>query len=142
VNNTEPNDIKVYVAGKFQDRLKLREVMAELRGEGFTVTHDWTFEDEGSVTKDELPGYLRKCALLDLQGVRDANFVLLFGHPELKGALIEAGAALALGTPVLVIDVDKCAYNIFTRLFVPMQSVSYAVTWMREVVRAARGSLS
>lgn len=124
--------IRVYVAGKFQDRLKLREVMEGLRKEGFEITHDWTFEDEESCTESELPEYLTGCAQADLRGVRQADFVLLFGHPELKGALIEAGAALALNIPVMVIDVEKCAYNIFTRLFTSVANLEDAMFIMRE----------
>ena len=124
--------ISVYVAGKFQERIRLREVMEGLRKEGFEITHDWTWEDEGSVPPAELPAYLDQCAQNDLNGVLIADFVLLFGHPELKGALIEAGFALGRRIPVLVIEAEKMSYNIFTRLFVPVTDVAAAILWMRD----------
>lgn len=125
--------IRVYVAGKFQEKLRLREVMEKLRLAGFEVTHDWTWEDEGNVQPEKLSVYLYNCAESDLHGVERAEFVVLFGHPELKGALIEAGVALALRIPVLVIEPEKLAKNIFTRLFHPVADVAAAIELMKEI---------
>ncbi|KKM08289.1 hypothetical protein LCGC14_1725420, partial [marine sediment metagenome] len=37
--------MRIYVAGKFQEKTAVRRVQAILRGAGHTITHDWTREE-------------------------------------------------------------------------------------------------
>ena len=88
----------VYVAGKWEDKERVRAVMEELIATGHRVTHDWTTE-EGSDSYTER-------ALNDLRGVWFADaLVIVAVNTELpyRGTLVELGAALALGKPVYVI---------------------------------------
>lgn len=109
--------MKVYVAGKFQDKETVRKVQTILRCNGYTITCDWTGNTaEGLYTNEKL-AYERASAIEDVEGVRNADFVILVAHPELRGALVEMGMALALGKPVLVLQVGntEMPFNVFLR---------------------------
>ena len=93
---------KVYVAGKWQDREKVRHWHKVLRDNGHAVTCDWTDHDyPGDGQEHLLAGY----AQADIKGVQDCDLLIaLFEWPyRYRGALAEVGAALALNKPVWVL---------------------------------------
>lgn len=85
----------VYVATKFENKKTAKEYMDLLKQAGHTISHDWANAEEVS----------RKQALMDLRGVADCDVFVGIFDKELayKGALVELGAALALGKPVYII---------------------------------------
>ncbi len=91
---------RVYVAGAWPQRQRIRKVIEELTQKGWTVTHDWTKETKTMPVTEK-----GSCALLDLQGVRDADVLLgVMFKPDYsyRGTWTEIGAALALGHPVIL----------------------------------------
>lgn len=96
--------MKLYVAGKFEEAARVRQVHKRLRNAGHEITHDWTNEDPGERTGDELGAFLRDCAIKDYDGVRTADAVLVLNHPHLFGGAAEMGMALALGKPVFLVE--------------------------------------
>jgi nucleoside 2-deoxyribosyltransferase len=99
--------VKIYVAGKWEERERVREVMDTLRTRGHEITFDWTYSEQFSKHQAEL----------DLQGVEAADWLVFLAEKPLayKGAYVELGMAIALGTPVALIGngIDEC---IFTQL--------------------------
>lgn len=98
--------INVYVAGKTHDYEKVRQVQALVRRYG-KVTFDWTevVEQHGPAAErapltQELA---RSYAASDLAGVFRADVVIALPHPRLCGTLMEIGAAIASGTPVIML---------------------------------------
>lgn len=91
--------MKVYVAGKFQDRTKVRGLMDKLEGLGHEITFDWTIEHYAK--KEETIEDAVEC----LQGVIDAEvYVGLFVEDHIyKGALVELGIALTSNILVYLI---------------------------------------
>jgi hypothetical protein len=97
-----------YVAGKTHDFMKVRVAQEMVRMAGHRITHDWTLEVQQTGTtlpKDnELRMSLdlqRDAAMKDLNGVYAASTVIVIcGHPNLCGTLIEVGAALATGKDI------------------------------------------
>jgi nucleoside 2-deoxyribosyltransferase len=105
--------VKIYTASRFQSYERTREFNDLLRAAGHEVTYDWTRTDEFG--EDGHPRFVdgvgeltyakrREYAMLDLQGVVVADLTIVFADDQLTGALIEMGAACALGRPVWVLS--------------------------------------
>lgn len=86
--------LSIYVAGGSADRATIATLIAELRGAGWTVTHDWT-RDPGWTD----PSHPREIsANEDLHGVFAARvFWLVLPEAKSEGAHFELGVAVALG---------------------------------------------
>lgn len=107
--------MRVYLATKFENLKEFNEAKQMLEDLGHELTHDWSKEDASGKTGPELEAYLTGCALADLQGVRDAEALLIINHEKGKGMFVEMGAALAWQKPVFFVYPDR-AYNIFTKV--------------------------
>ena len=99
--------LRVYVAAKWEDRERAREVMNAFREAGDTITYDWTV-DESS--------FSAKQAAADRQGVLDADIFVGVFEKELAymGALVEMGMAAAHGIPIFIMGhgIDKCIFTL------------------------------
>jgi hypothetical protein len=105
--------LRVYVAGRFTQYERLRAVMDAVTEEGYAVTHDWTRTEEFGVDGHPLvheqgrrPAEADSYAHHsedDIRGCRTADAVLAIADEPLTGGLIEIGAALAYGVPVVVV---------------------------------------
>ncbi len=87
--------MKIYVAGKFEQKPRIRSLMMALEKRGHTITHDWTKEDATGKTGDELDAYLDRCAQADVDGVLTADALVILPHPQGKGLYVELGLALS-----------------------------------------------
>lgn len=91
--------MKLYIAGKFQERKQVRWLMDRLVELGHTITFDWTTAHYE--TKEETPEDAVEC----VRGVINADayvgvFIMDYTY---KGALIEMGVALGLDKKVYII---------------------------------------
>lgn len=119
--NREP--LKVYVAGAMVERAERAiPVMRALREAGITITHDWTTDVQEYSNAEQsdagVPDDIRyRCAVLDMQGVKDADLVLLLAANERgsSGSWVEFGIAIGRGVPVIVAG-EKARRTIFTSL--------------------------
>ena len=102
------NNMKIYVAGKWQDRKNVRKLMDELENGGHTVTYDWTKDEENAV------GYPIQNTINDTLGVRNCDVIVgrFIDDYKYSGALTEMGMAIGLGKPVLIIGhaIDNCIF--------------------------------
>ena len=103
--------MKIYIAGKWQERKNVRKCMEELVSMGHEITCDWTDHEYGS---DGVIGDLSKFAEDDMEGVRSCDIVIALmteGYHH-KGSLCEMGGAIALGKRVYVIGnaADSCIF--------------------------------
>lgn len=96
---------RFYVAGKFEEKEQVKEIILELEEAGHTITYDWTIHEDDNPQMQAL-----KC----LGGVIDADMFIFLAERALpyKGAFVEMGAALTHGKPVLVIGdaIDSCIF--------------------------------
>jgi hypothetical protein len=94
----------VYVAANpgrgFCDRDAVVEVMSQVRAAGHTITHDWLLE---RATEDG-PDGRQRAAIMDLEGVRQCDVLLLVYSETGKGIFTEFGAALAWNKHIIVVD--------------------------------------
>ena len=100
--------MRIYVAGKFEDRENVRRIQNALRELGHTITFDWTtdeFRNREATTKD---------ILLCTEGAKSADvYVGLFEKSlPYKGALVEMGVCLGLGKECCIIGhaIDSCIF--------------------------------
>jgi hypothetical protein len=104
--------MKIYVAGKYQDKDKVRYIHQLLRGSGHEITCDWT--NEVKYPNNAPPEDKKYYAIDDVRGVKDADLIIvLMTIPyEYKGAWVEFGIALGTDTPIRVIGDcgDKCIF--------------------------------
>lgn len=131
--------LNIYVAAKFEEKEKVRKAYDLLRHHGHRITHDWTNEDatrfpDGS---EEQLQYLEDMAHADIEGVANADAVVLFPHEKGKGLFVELGVALAKDIPVLVVserDLHRgdCIF-FFADACVVVRSVEDAITVLRDV---------
>lgn len=96
--------MNVYVASKFENVKPVQEAYVALKDDGHKVTHDWTGEDASQLDGKELEAYLQGCAERDMQGVLDADALLLINYTGCAGAYAEFGMALAADKYIVVID--------------------------------------
>ena len=123
--------VKIYVAGKFQDKMEIHAKMQRLREMGHEITYDWTsFESEhGDVAK------MRASAAADISGVADAELcVFLMTDPgyAYRGTFTELGAALALQKRCIVVCPEVGAYCA-TNCFFHHPEIRHVGHWDRVV---------
>lgn len=113
---------RFYVASKFAQYRRARQLMDDLTAVGHTITHDWTrtkqfgpdgnpmfkVEDEPKVVPvDER----REHATSDHRGVRTADYLVALMDQPSCGCPVEVGLAIAYGVQVLI--VSPWAYTVF-----------------------------
>jgi nucleoside 2-deoxyribosyltransferase len=107
-NALREDKMKVYVAGKWEEKERVREVQDLLKRHGHTITHDWTREEEDLNHIEHFATF----ALQDKQGVMGADAYVGVFEKDLKykGAFAEMGIAVALGIPIYILGqyADKC----------------------------------
>jgi nucleoside 2-deoxyribosyltransferase len=93
--------IRVYTASKLKHALKWRELCANTSHVQFHAR--WL--KHNSLGTPDTPEHAAEFWLQDEQDVRDADAVMVYaeGDDHLRGALVEAGIAIATGVPVIVV---------------------------------------
>lgn len=103
--------MKLYVAGKWQDRPRIRRIQNALVRMGHEITVDWTQHDFGPDAPQSL---LKGIAAEDAYGVAMADYVIaiLIKPFNYKGLWCEVGMAIALGKKVLAVGSagDSCIF--------------------------------
>lgn len=101
--------MKLYVAGKYEHRFKVKMLMRFLQQYKHEITMDWTVGLPTDV------GYPLTNCLADVKGVQDADvYVGVFIEDYIyKGAYVEFGIALGLNKPCVFIGhaADTCIFT-------------------------------
>lgn len=101
--------MRVYVAGKFQNVARVREVITWMKRLGYEVTHDWTGEDFEKVPEAERDHQARVCAKADFYGATNCDVLFLINHTPpgskpTQGRWIEMGLAAASGADIIIVN--------------------------------------
>lgn len=125
--------MKVYIAGRSEDRAKILEIKKEFEAAEIEVCSDWITQEGDLKTPDE-PEEAQKRVNLDLRQVAEGDIFVLFkpkeSHRDSSGGHhVETGAALILGKPVFLIGSTE---NLFhghenVRVFDSVQAAIQAV---------------
>lgn len=111
--------MRVYVAGKFEEKARVRETQEILKARGHEITYDWTVNEDATAHKPT-------CAFNDLVGVLRADAFVLHWHPNLKGGNVELGAALALER--IAVYVIGCPVNDQPNVFYHHAAIKHCLT--------------
>lgn len=92
--------MRVYLASATGNAAAARELAAELRAEGHVITSTWhdllgiesARATEAALDDDAKRQIADRC----LAEIRQAVRLVVLGHPDMRGALVEVGYALAL----------------------------------------------
>ena len=108
--------MKVYLAARFDERERVRDMQARLRELGHEITADWTTHDPIARYGDR-PEWAREYAVEDLQGVVEADvFVFLTSASVGTGTHTELGTAIrefqATGKPKVYVIGEHTARSI------------------------------
>lgn len=102
--------MRIYVAGKFEDRKRCREIMTVLESWGHTITRDWTTADQFTAAE----------AFLDYEGVMAANALVIVAEQAFpfRGTYVEFGIAVARGIPIYLMGggMDACIFTLLPRV--------------------------
>lgn len=118
--------MKVYCAGKYQERQAIRKIMDYIESLGHEITHDWTCHEAKIASEGEGEGTvfvygewlykseLREQSLDDENGVDDADCIVVYAVNAHKyaGTCTEIGIAIGKGIPVYIIG-ENLGHNIF-----------------------------
>jgi nucleoside 2-deoxyribosyltransferase len=116
--------LRIYIAAPWVDRELAIKLAERLEAKGHTITHKWwEFENknEGQHLESYLEAYshdyLRSCAIDDVNGVKNADKVVLLDTKKSEGKAVEQGIAIALGIPIIAVGrIGSQSMNVFHHL--------------------------
>jgi len=104
--------LKIYVAGKWEEKETIRKLMNLLESVGHEITCDWTKHE---YPVDNIKETLKAYAIADIQAIADCDILIFYAENNLPyhGAFCEMGAALALGKLVFIVGdaIDSCIFT-------------------------------
>ncbi len=97
--------MRVYCAGKWEEKERVRIVQDILIADGHTITFDWTRAEEAPPEGELRAHVLRAHAINDHWGVRTSDlYVGLFEKDlQYRGTFAEMGIAMGCGKPCIII---------------------------------------
>lgn len=99
--------LRIYPASKTRHSIKWIEAHATWEHVHFTAR--WIKQvtiDGGDILKTQASHeWAARCWIEDIEDIQHSDYLMLYAEPEehLRGALVEAGAAIASGIPVILI---------------------------------------
>lgn len=105
--------MKIYVAGKWEEKQRVQEIQNYLRRFGHTITHDWTVTESCGDDEEKWKEHARN----DKRGVLEAEAFVGVFEKDLRysGAIAEFGMACAIGIPAYILG-NAINSNVFLRL--------------------------
>ncbi len=97
--------MRVYCAGKWEEKERVRVVQDILIDDGHTITFDWTRAEEAPPEGEPRARVLREHAINDHRGVMISDlYVGLFEKDlQYRGTFAEMGIAIGCGKPCIII---------------------------------------
>jgi hypothetical protein len=119
--------MRIYIAGKFNEKQQIREHMNKLEELGHNITHDWTSFETTKTGNEKMA----ESAVKDLHGVLNADcLVCIMTDPDYayRGTFSEIGAGLATNKIIIIINDDSDAYCT-SNVFYHHPSIFHVKTW-------------
>jgi hypothetical protein len=87
--------MKVYVAARFYEKRKVRQIYKKLKAKGHTITTDWTIHKDYN-PQDKHPEKAIAFAIADIDGVKNCDVLIM-----LTSEVIGPGSSGELGAGIL-----------------------------------------
>jgi len=108
---------KVFVAGKYADRLLLREKMLILQKLGYVITYDWSLIDcdnkNTTLSKQDI-------AMMDVVGVKKCDILVIILDDKdytYRGTMVELGIAIGLNKKIFVVVTNEAHKTLMTNIY-------------------------
>lgn len=107
--------MKVFVSGKFDDKLFIKNKIIELQQLGHEITFDWTVFEDDTCNED----LAKIAAINDIDGVKkcDVHIIIISDKDYVyRGTFTELGCSLGLNKKILIwcpFDTAYCMSNPF-----------------------------
>lgn len=95
--------MKIYIASKFENKDTVRELQRRFLLAGHQITFDWTGCSDEGMEAEAKAKYWMQCAERDRRGVIDCDVFILLCRPEMRGAWVELGVALATNKKIILV---------------------------------------
>lgn len=103
-------EMRFYVAGSFFDKQTVLDLMADIRGRGHEITHDWTSVEKNPMKSSRQ--HLSYCSSLDIEGVKRCDVLVALltdlQYPY-RGSFTEIGCALGTGKKVFILGPEEAS---------------------------------
>lgn len=97
----------VFVSGPLAYVGNVRAVQVECERRGWTVNYDWTKHGHDGAVRDESSEVQEKVAEEEVLAASDCDLLVSVQAKDAgRGTYVEMGAALAMGTPVLIVGIN------------------------------------
>lgn len=102
--------VKIYLAAPWVERENMEVTARVFETAGHQITHKWW-----DVVGDEKDSeFLRTCAIEDVQGVLQADVVVLINSAKSEGKAVEQGIAITAGIPIIAVGMlGEFSLNVF-----------------------------
>lgn len=93
--------MKIFVSGKFDDKLFIKNKINELQDLGYEITFDWTSFEDNTVNKS----IATLAAINDIDGVKncDVHIIIISDKDYIyRGTFTELGCSLGLNKKILI----------------------------------------
>lgn len=133
--------MNVYIAAPWRSRFEMKAIAEKVELYGHTITHKW-WEIEDIPEEARTASLLKEQALKDVEGVINADVVLLVNSAKSEGKATESGIAIASGKPIIAIGRrGEHSQNVFHYLdnFNWVGTVEEAIEGIGDVVREWEG---
>jgi nucleoside 2-deoxyribosyltransferase len=111
-------------------------IAEQLESAGHRITLKWWLYENVEAEGSEKAAFLRQCALDDMQGVFDADVLVLINSAKSEGKAFEQGLAVAEGIPIIAVgELGAVSKNTFHYLdsYTWVPTVQDAVTKLETI---------
>src|SRR2546430_1117245 len=95
--------LKIYIAAPWKSKDQMASIATSVEALGHVITKKWWTVEDTKESDPQGPAILMQQAADDLEGVRNADLVLVINSTKSEGKAFEQGAAIALGKPILIV---------------------------------------
>ena len=104
--------MRLYIAAPWVDKEKMPAIADRIVKAGHEITHAW-WEVEEAPNDPTRAAYLREHAIADLNGVRNADLVVVLNTVKSEGKATEQGIAIAYNKAIIGVGDKTVAVNVF-----------------------------
>ncbi len=105
---------RVYLAAPWVDRERMEDIASIYTDHGYDITHRWWFAESKQVPEAERLAFLKQCGNDDINGVLDADHLVVYNTAKSEGKAVEQGIAIGAGIPIIMVGkLGEFSNNVF-----------------------------
>lgn len=124
--------MKLYIAGKFSEKVQIRKYMDDAVKLGHTITHDWTQSEQDGDGVEKMKNSAEK----DIQAVKDCDcIIIILTDPKYayRGTFTELGCSLGLEKKVIIVSQPDPNNYYWSNCFYHHHAIVHVETWKEAI---------